>query len=81
MKSTWHAEFLSPHFNSPGTGLLRLLPALLILFLILPTDLAAQTDDFGDAPDPTYPTLIASGGAQHTIVPGMFLGRRQHQGS
>jgi len=30
--------------------------------------------DFGDAPDPTYPTWNASGGAFHTIVPGFFLG-------
>ena len=30
--------------------------------------------DFGDAPDPTYPTLLASGGARHRIVPGWFLG-------
>jgi len=30
--------------------------------------------DFGDAPDPPYPTLLASGGARHVIVPGVFLG-------
>ena len=30
--------------------------------------------DFGDAPDPTYPTLLASNGARHIIVPGVFLG-------
>jgi|GEM_PF-2957264 len=30
--------------------------------------------DFGDAPDPTYPTLLANNGARHVIVPGMFLG-------
>jgi hypothetical protein len=30
--------------------------------------------DFGDAPDPTYPTLLASDGARHKIVPGIFLG-------
>jgi hypothetical protein len=30
--------------------------------------------DFGDAPDPTYPTLHASGGAYHTIVTGVHLG-------
>ncbi|UCG59468.1 MAG: LamG domain-containing protein [Phycisphaerales bacterium] len=29
--------------------------------------------DFGDAPDPTYPTLLANG-ARHIIVPGVFLG-------
>ncbi len=30
--------------------------------------------DFGDAPDPTYPTLLASNGASHVIVPGLMLG-------
>jgi len=30
--------------------------------------------DFGDAPDPTYPTLLASNGARHIIVPPMALG-------
>lgn len=32
--------------------------------------------DWGDAPDPTYPTLSgASNGASHTIVPGVCLGQ------
>ena len=30
--------------------------------------------DFGDAPDPSYPTLLASGGARHVLVGGVFLG-------
>lgn len=30
--------------------------------------------DYGDAPDPHYPTLEASCAARHTIVPGIFLG-------
>jgi hypothetical protein len=30
--------------------------------------------DWGDCPDPPYPTLAASNGANHVIVPGMFLG-------
>jgi len=30
--------------------------------------------DFGDADDPTYPTLLASDGARHTIDPAMFMG-------
>jgi hypothetical protein len=30
--------------------------------------------DFGDAPDPTYPTLLASNGARHIILPGFMLG-------
>ncbi|MFC1599808.1 SdrD B-like domain-containing protein [Patescibacteria group bacterium] len=39
-----------------------------------PTVATISADDYGDAPDPTYPTLIASTGAVHTIVPGMYLG-------
>jgi hypothetical protein len=36
---------------------------------------ATQPDlDFGDAPDPIYPTLLANDGARHTIVPNVFLG-------
>jgi len=31
-------------------------------------------EDWGDAPDPTYPTLSASGGAVHTLVETVFLG-------
>ncbi|MCA9248473.1 MAG: hypothetical protein KDA42_15215, partial [Planctomycetales bacterium] len=30
--------------------------------------------DYGDAPDPTYPTLAASGGAAHVLGGGPFLG-------
>ncbi|MBL7152724.1 MAG: hypothetical protein ISS79_03340 [Phycisphaerae bacterium] len=30
--------------------------------------------DWGDAPDPTYPTLAASLGASHAIVPNIFMG-------
>ena len=30
--------------------------------------------DFGDAPDQGYRTLLASNGARHSIVPGIFLG-------
>ena len=30
--------------------------------------------DYGDAPDPTYPTLSASNGARHTIVAGIRMG-------
>jgi hypothetical protein len=35
---------------------------------------AALTLDFGDAPDPTYPTLLANNGARHTVGSGLFLG-------
>jgi hypothetical protein len=30
--------------------------------------------DYGDAPDPTYPTLLASNGARHVIVTGHHMG-------
>ena len=30
--------------------------------------------DFGDAPDPMFPTLLASNGARHRLNPNMFLG-------
>ncbi len=30
--------------------------------------------DYGDAPDPSYPTLSASNGARHTIVAGIRMG-------
>lgn len=30
--------------------------------------------DFGDAPDPAYPTLLVNNGARHTIVPSVFMG-------
>ena len=30
--------------------------------------------DFGDAPDPTYPTLSASGGAAHVVGGSLYLG-------
>ena len=30
--------------------------------------------DWGDAPDPSYPTLAISNGARHVIMPGLMLG-------
>jgi len=30
--------------------------------------------DFGDAPDPMYPTLLSSNGARHKISPNLYLG-------
>ena len=30
--------------------------------------------DFGDAPDPDYPTLLGNDGARHIITPGIYLG-------
>ena len=34
-----------------------------------------EPEDFGDAPDPTYPTLRVHDGASHAIDPGFHLGR------
>jgi hypothetical protein len=38
------------------------------------TSTTMQQIDWGDAPDPTYPTLALSNGANHVIVPGVFMG-------
>ena len=37
-------------------------------------DFGSYRLDFGDAPDPSYPTRLASNGARHRIVDGMYLG-------
>jgi hypothetical protein len=37
--------------------------------------------DFGDAPDPSYPTLLASNGARHKITPNLYLGSSVDQES
>jgi len=33
-----------------------------------------DNEDFGDAPEGSYPTTLINNGARHTIVPGIFLG-------
>ncbi|MCA9188858.1 MAG: pre-peptidase C-terminal domain-containing protein [Planctomycetales bacterium] len=43
-----------------------------VTFTIIIDDSVAL--DYGDAPDPSYPTLLASDGASHIISPGLFLG-------
>ena len=40
---------------------------------LLQIDPPVEEFDFGDLPDPPYPTLLASNGAQHFIVPGYAL--------
>jgi hypothetical protein len=35
---------------------------------------SADSMDFGDAPDPSYPTLLASNGARHKIDPTIYMG-------
>ncbi len=46
----------------------------LLLLLLTPVVTAQTTLDFGDAPDPSYPTLLGSDGARHVIVAGLHLG-------
>jgi len=41
---------------------------------IVTSTTASFGSDHGDAPDPTYPTLLSSSGANHAIVEGFFLG-------
>ena len=45
-----------------------------LAFVITGEEVVEPTEDFGDAPDPTYPTLAANGGAQHPVVPGLLMG-------
>jgi len=42
------------------------------LFTIEP----GENYDFGDAPDPSFPTFLVSNGAYHIIEPGVYLGKR-----
>ncbi|MHC4478828.1 MAG: DUF7901 domain-containing protein [Planctomycetota bacterium] len=44
------------------------------LTLLTGTSVPAQDSDFGDAPDPTYPTLLANNGARHVIISSIVLG-------
>ncbi|MBN1505443.1 MAG: cadherin-like domain-containing protein [Sedimentisphaerales bacterium] len=45
-----------------------------VLFGNLNVNATATQLDWGDAPDPTYPTLRSSNGAYHVIAPGFQLG-------
>jgi len=46
---------------------------IVYLLLDLSSGIFSQTD-FGDAPDPPYPTLLANNGPGHIMVPGFYLG-------
>ncbi len=66
---TWPAD--------PGTHVIQIQPTAqpaCVMFGNHQVGSLGQEYDWGDAPDPTYPTLRASNGAYHTIVPGFFLG-------
>ena len=43
-------------------------------YMVMVEEYPTETLDFGDAPDPAYPTLLASNGARHFIVPPLYLG-------
>ncbi len=45
------------------------------LAFVIVGDVVQEDIDFGDAPDPTYPTWLGSNGARHTISPNVYLGR------
>ena len=62
-------------------SLLRFASALVLISTALPETSSAgrlsspQADvDFGDAPDPDYPTLLASTGASHVLGTSVYLG-------
>lgn len=61
---------MSAHVFLPGR---LVLAAGLLQFFSLASSPQAATD-FGDAPDPGYPTKLTSNGARHTIVKGFRLG-------
>lgn len=49
--------------------------AVLLIFAgVFSLEARSQGIDWGDAPDPAYPTLGANNGANHMIIPGMHLG-------
>ncbi len=49
-------------------------PESIDLAFVITTEETQEDLDFGDAPDPTYPTLLANDGARHVLVPGIQLG-------
>jgi len=69
------AEELQPgwiqtHPAPPGTHTVNAQPSMFTFGILF----GNQALDWGDAPDPTYPTLGANNGAHHAILPGLFLG-------
>lgn len=43
-------------------------------YMVIIEELPVEALDWGDAPDPGYPTLAASSGACHFIVPPLYMG-------
>ena len=66
-----------------GLGIVLLLAALLGIILavtqasglpLMSSNALEPEYDFGDAPDPTYPTLLGSDGARHLVDSRTYLG-------
>jgi hypothetical protein len=55
----YYIEVLTAHNSPPKTD---------------PPDVPIKLRDYGDLPDGPYSTLLASDGARHIIVPGIYLG-------
>jgi hypothetical protein len=75
----YNPEWISVDFNAAdvaiyGSTYHECVGTSLDLAFVITGDGGPTEEDFGDAPDPTYPTLLASAGARHTIVPNVFLG-------
>jgi len=52
----------------------KVLFTVIVLAATLTGTSYSQDHDWGDAPDPTYPTLAVNNGAAHFIQPGMMMG-------
>jgi len=55
-------------------GRLILLSALALLVFAAPVQGQAPYADYGDAPDPTFPSLFASSGPRHVILTDSYVG-------
>ncbi|THB81687.1 MAG: hypothetical protein D3926_00980, partial [Desulfobacteraceae bacterium] len=62
--------------RNTASHLSSFLNAALFFFIIIlgPTHALGAPYDYGDAPDPTYPTLSSSNGARHSVSRDYYLG-------
>jgi hypothetical protein len=66
------AELRYPRVPTPGHPYAG--QSMDLAFVITGEAAPPPDTDWGDAPDPTYPTLAVNLGASHTIVPFVFMG-------
>lgn len=86
---TLHLPITPPANAVPGTAFVRVRIATDVDYVFTPYGAApdgevedyamtiagpAESYDFGDAPDPSYPTLLSNDGARHALVSGVYLG-------